>query len=330
MKKIALVIALIILGGVAAAGGWWWYQHQLEPLPEGIVKVNGRFELGRMDIASLYPGRIESLPVIEGQEMAAGQLVAKLSSEETQAQLLAAQAAKERVTQTVARAQAETAVRMERQGLAELELKNAKALKKDALVSSMEVERRQRALAGETSAVKASKAAEAEGRAAIREAAAQIQRIKSVNKDLEIRAPQAGRIEYRIAELGRVIPAGGKVVTMLDPSDAYMSLFLPTYTLGQVRIGSDARVMLDGINAVFPAKVSFIASEAQFTPKYVETKAERTKMMYRVKLQLSADLAVKYKYLLKGGLTGNGYVRLTNEVPWPPYLNEHLPEERGN
>ena len=51
--------------------------------------------------------------------------------------------------------------------------------------------------------------------------------------------------------------------------------------------------------------------------------------MYRVKLQLSADLAVEYKDLLKGGLTGNGYVQLINEVPWPPYLSEHLPE-RGN
>ena len=329
MKRITIVIALIILGGLVGVSGWWWYQHQTEQLPKGIVKVNGRLELGRMDVASLYPGRIEALPVREGQEMAAGQLIARLSSEEAQAQLQAVQAAKERATQTVARARAETAARMERQQLAELELKNAQALKKDDLISSVEVERRQRALAGETSAVNASRAAEAEGLAAIREAEAQVRRVTSVNKDLEIRAPQAGRIEYRIAELGRVIPPGGKVVTMLDPADAYMSLFLPTTTLGQVRIGSDARVMLDGIKAVFPAKVSFIASEAQFTPKYVETQDERTKMMYRLKLQLPADLAVKYKDLLKGGLTGNGYVQLTNEVPWPPHLSERLPE-RGH
>ena len=329
MKKIAIVIALTILGGVAVAGGWWWYRHQMEQLPKGIVMMNGRLELGRMDVASLYPGRIEALPVREGQEIAAGQLVARLSSEEIQAQLQAAQAARERATQTVSRARAETAARKERQGLAELELKNAQALNNDALVSSVEVERRQRAAAGETAAVNASRAAEAEGLAAIREAEAQVQRVTSVCNDLEIRAPQAGRIEYRIAELGRVIPPGGKVVTMLDPSDAYMSLFLPITTLGQVRIGSEARVMLDGIDAVFPAKVSFISSEAQFTPKYVETKDERTKMMYRVKLQLSPDLAVQYKDLLKGGLTGNGYVLLTNQVAWPPHLREHLPE-RGN
>ena len=72
--------------------------------------------------------------------------------------------------------------------------------------------------------------------------------------------------------------------------------------------------------------MSFVASEAQFTPKYVETKDERTKMMYRVKLRLPADIALAYKDLLKGGLTGNGYVRLKNEVPWPPYLEEKLPE----
>ena len=257
MKKIAIVVVLIILGGVAGAAGWWWYEHQTEQLPEGIVRVNGRFELGRMDVASLYPGRIEALPVIEGQEMAAGELVARLSSQEAEARLKAAQAGKERAIQAVARAQAETAARIERQRLAEMELKNAKALKKDALVSPVEVERRQRALEGEKYAVNASRAAKAEGQAAVREAEAQIQRIKSVNNDLEIRAPRAGRIEYRIAELGRVIPAGGKVVTMLDPSDAYMSLFLPTYTLGQVHIGSEARVILDGIDAVFSGKSEF-------------------------------------------------------------------------
>lgn len=328
MKKFAFVFFLMILVG-AASGGWWWYHAQMEQLPAGIVRVNGRLELGRMDIASLYPGRIIDLPVIEGQEMTAGQLVARLSSEEVQAQLQAAKAARERATQAMSRAQAETSVHQERAQLADLEYKNAVILEKKALVSSVEVERRQRVLAAEQAAVQAARAAVAEAQAAINEAEAQIQRITSIDNNLEIRTPRAGRIEYRIAELGRVIPAGGKVITMLDPTDVYMSLFLPTNTMGQVRIGSEARVVLDGVNAVFPAKVSFVASEAQFTPKYVETRDERTKMMYRVKLQLPVDIALQYKELLKGGLTGNGYVRLTDSVPWPPSLQTHLPQQ-GN
>ena len=105
-------MVLIILGGIAGAGGWWWYQRQMEQLPEGIVKVNGRFEL--RPVWMWPPFTLDALKpcrVIEGQEIAAGELVAKLSSEEAAARLKAARAARERAIQAVARAQAETAAR---------------------------------------------------------------------------------------------------------------------------------------------------------------------------------------------------------------------------
>lgn len=84
--------------------------------------------------------------------------------------------------------------------------------------------------------------------------------------------------------------------------------------------------MLDGLNAVFPAKIKFIADQAQFTPKYVETADEREKLMYKVKLAIPSEIALRYNQLLKGGMTGNGYVRLNSRANWPKQWAIQLPQ----
>lgn len=83
---------------------------------------------------------------------------------------------------------------------------------------------------------------------------------------------------------------------------------------------------MDGLDAVFPAKVTYIASEAQFTPKFVETTEERTKLMFRVKLQIPADVAAKYQGYLKGGMTATGFVRTDAKLAWPADLQPRLPQ----
>ena len=77
------------------------------------------------------------------------------------------------------------------------------------------------------------------------------------------------------------MPAGGKILTILDLSDVYMAFFLPETLAGRVAIGAETRVVLDAApQYVFPARVSFVASVAQFTPKTVETTTERQKWSF--------------------------------------------------
>jgi len=84
-----------------------------------------------------------------------------------------------------------------------------------------------------------------------------------------------------VAQPGEVLPAGGKILTILDLSDVYMTFFLPETLAGRVAIGAETRVVLDAApQYVFPAKVSFVASVAQFTPKTVETATERQKLVF--------------------------------------------------
>lgn len=232
-------------------------------------------------------------------------------------------------------------------------LNNTKALRKDDLVSIAELQQREQAyqaakaevlaaqaakaqaaaggteaqagIAEAQSGIAEAKAAVAEAQAGINQAQSQINRVKSIQSDMYVRAPQAGRVEYRIVEVGNVIAPGSKVVTLVDPNDVYLEIFLPTDSSNQVQIGSPARIVLDGIKAVLPAKVSFVANQSQFTPKSVETKNEREKMMYRVKLSLDPQVASRYQTLLKGGMTAQGYVQLDPSKAWSKDLEVNMP-----
>jgi HlyD family secretion protein len=139
-------------------------------------------------------------------------------------------------------------------------------------------------------------------------------------------APREGRVQYRVANVGEVLPAGGKVFTMLDTSYVYMDVYLPTADAGRVRLGSEARIVLDAYpDYVIPAKVVFIASQAQFTPKTVETRDERDKLMFRVRVRIDPERLRDRAELVRSGLPGIAYLRTDPSIPWPPKLQASPP-----
>jgi HlyD family secretion protein len=155
---------------------------------------------------------------------------------------------------------------------------------------------------------------------------ARVQRIQTDIDDSQLATPIPGRVLYKVAEPGEVLPAGGKVVTVLDLSDVYMTVFLPTEKAGRLRVGAEGRIVLDARpDLVIPASVSFVAPRSQFTPKEVETRSEREKLTFRVKLQIPADLLRSHLEDVKTGLPGVGYARLDPSAPWPAYLQVKLP-----
>src|SRR3974390_1595043 len=139
--------------------------------------------------------------------------------------------------------------------------------------------------------------------------------------DNSLFAPKAGRIQYRIVNIGEVLPAGGKVFTMLDTSYVYMDIYLPTLQAGLVKIGNDARIVLDAYpDHPIPAKVSFIADQAQFTPKTVETQSERDKLMFRTRVRIEQERLLAHTDAIRSGLPGVTYVRWDPAVAWPTNL----------
>jgi HlyD family secretion protein len=156
---------------------------------------------------------------------------------------------------------------------------------------------------------------------------AAIARIESEIRDSTLRAPRDGRVQYRIAQPGEVLSAGGKVLNLVDLSDVFMTFFLPEPVAGRVAIGSEARIVLDAFpQYVIPANVSYVASTAQFTPKTVETAAERQKLMFRVKARIDRDLLQRHLPMVKTGLPGVAWLKLDPKAEWPAELSTKVPE----
>ena len=130
-----------------------------------------------------------------------------------------------------------------------------------------------------------------------------------------------------IAEPGEVLAAGGRVVNLVDLADVYMTFFLPEREAGRVAMGADVRLILDAVpQYVIPAKVSYVASVAQFTPKTVETESEREKMMFRVKARIDPALLREHMEQVKTGLPGIAWLKLDADVPWPDELAVNVPQ----
>lgn len=338
MKK--LMIAALL--AAVAAGGFYGYRYyaQRDALPDFVAQSNGRLTLERFDVAALYGGRVAEVLVNEGDDVAAGAALAQLSSDTTSSRLAEAQAgvaqaeaAEKQAREALARADAQIAAQQQQQKVAQMEWDHAAKLQSEDLVSSAETQRRKSQRDGAAAGVKAAQAAKAEAaagvaqaRAAVERARAQVKAAESADGDMRITTPKAGRVEYRLVEAGSVIAAGSKVVSLLDPSDVSMNIFLPNAEMSRLKVGDEARIALDGTDMVLPAEIRFIATDAQFTPKAVETKSERAKLMFKVKLQVPQEVALKYKGLLKGGMTGNGYVRTDSSQAWPAELAVKLPE----
>jgi len=142
-----------------------------------------------------------------------------------------------------------------------------------------------------------------------------------------LKAPREGRVQYRVAQPGEVLSAGGKVLNMVDLGDVYMTFFLPTDWAGRVKLGADVRLVLDAApQYVIPARVTFVADVAQFTPKTVETAEERQKLTFRIKAHIDPELLRKHIRDVKTGLPGVAYVQLDPQAKWPAHLQVRLPE----
>ena len=100
-----------------------------------------------------------------------------------------------------------------------------------------------------------------------------------------------------------------------------MTFFLPTAAAGKVALGAEVRLVLDALpQHVMPARATFVADVAQFTPKTVETAEERLKLMFRIKAHIEPELLKKHIRQVKTGLPGVAYVRLDPTREWPQQL----------
>ena len=234
-------------------------------MPAGIVKAEGRIEATQVDVSSKYAGEVVDIAVQEGDKVAAGQVIARVSLPQLEAQLRNA----------------------------ESELQSAK---------------------------------EARAQDVIKAAEAKVEQIKSMISGLTLLSPRGGKVQYQLAHAGDSVAAGAPIVTLIDLTDVYMTVFLRSADAGKLAMGDEARLILDAApDYVVPAAVSFVAPNAQSAPKAVETKDNLAKLMLRVDLKIDPKVVETYYGKVETGLRGAGFVRTRPDAKWPAELQVKLP-----
>jgi HlyD family secretion protein len=321
MSKKIIALAILL---VALVGGYYGYQAWKAAqfaLPEGIASGNGRVEAKQVDIAAKESLRVKEILAKEGDLVEKGQVLVLMDTSTLVSQLNEANANLAASEEKVAAANSAVVRQKSLAANAKIEENRLAELLKTQSTSEAEYDRAK-------TAAEASAAAVAEAAATLRSAEQQVNVARATSEtiqtridDATLKAPMRGRVLYKLAENGEVLGAGAKALTLVNLEDVYMEIFLPGPIASKLKVGSEARLTADHTpNRCVAGVVSFVSPEAQFTPKQVETKSERDKLMFRIKIQVPEELISAYIERVKTGVRGVGYVRYEDKVQWPGYL----------
>jgi HlyD family secretion protein len=265
-KPIVIVAAVALVAGGAYTASRWWNGGD----GDGLF-ASGTVEATEAQLGFQAAGRIELIEPREGDRVKQGALLARLDTRETAA----------RLAQARAQAQASGA------RLAE---------------TMRDLERNRTLLAGNAigqeaydKSVLARSLAESE----LAQARAQVQALEAVLANMTIRAGFDGLITVRHREPGETVAAGAPVLTVMNPDDRWVRIYIPENRIGAVHLGQKAAIVSDTYpDRRYGGEVVFIAAQAEFTPKNVQTSEERVKLVYAVKVRIGDDP----RFELKSGM----------------------------
>jgi HlyD family secretion protein len=314
--RIKVAVPVLLVAGAVVS----WLILSARGGEDGALIASGTVEATEADLGFQMAGRVQQVEVSEGDGVAAGQELARLDLTEAQAvrdgavaQLAAAQARLaelQRGARPEEIQQAEAALRssVERVDAARREAERARNLFQGGAVSRQALDNAETALeVAEAARVQAEQAlallregARSETitgqRAVVEQARANVSRADATLANGVIRAPFAGRVTVRHRGPGETVAPGAPVLTLLDPEDRWVRIYVREDQIGRVRIGMPAEIRSDTYpDRSYAGEVVFIGSEAEFTPRNVQTSEERTRLVYAVKVRVSGDVQFELK-----------------------------------
>jgi HlyD family secretion protein len=316
-KRIRVVVPVVLVLAVIVAAALVLRPRGDE---ESTLVASGTVEATEADLGFQMGGRVQQVDAKEGDAVALGQQLARLDLTETQAvrdgaaaQLTATQsrlAELERGARVAEIGQAEAAHRaaVERVEAARREATRARNLFQGGAVSQQALDNAQTAVetaeAGQAQTAQALALVRegprpetiAQQRAMVEQARANLARADATLANAVITAPFAGRVTVRHRQPGETVAPGAPVLTILDPGDRWVRIYVREDEIGRVRIGMPAEIRSDTYpDRTYPGEVVFIASEAEFTPRNVQTSEERIRLVYAVKVRLTGDAEFELK-----------------------------------
>lgn len=326
MKRVLVLVLLIVI----STAGYFLYQRYTESqvVANDRIFVSGTIEAHQSLLSFKMQGRIVELKVEEGQRVEAGEVLARLDDTDFRQQVELEEATLRVREATLALVEAgprrqdiQAARQLVRDAEAEVELRRldfqrAERLFARDVIPEQERDRARTALerAEATLArVREQLSALEEGsrEEEIRIARTQVQQSRAALDLARIRlghtvltAPRAGVILVRQAELGEVVAAGTPVVTLADLENVWLRAYISETDLGRIRWGQAVEVTTDTYpGKIYPGRISFISSEAEFTPKSVQTQRERVTLVYRIKIDVPNP-----NYELKPGMPADAVI----------------------
>ena len=300
---------------------------------DGVILASGTVEAAEADLGFQIPGRIESIAVREGDPVDSSSVLASLDRTEllarreaAQASVAGARAALEEVqtgfrSEEIAQGRAGLRAAEERLTNAGRDLQRAERLFEGGAVSRQSLDHLatafQLAEAERESASERLQVLEtgprteriAAQRALLAGAEAQVRQVEATLDNAVVRSPFAGVVSVKHREPGEIVQPGLPVLSIINPNDRWVRIFVREDQVGQISVGQEAALSADSYpDRTYRGRVIFIASEAEFTPRNVQTAEERVKLVYRVKVQITEDPS----YDLKAGLAAD--VRIETET----------------
>lgn len=310
-KWIIPVAAAALLIG---AGLYLWKSLQNDNLPKGLFVGNGRIEGTEVKVAAKYPGRIVEITPEEGDDVKKDETIVRLDNREILAKLAEVRAEHQRASHVVHSARADIELRKRELAYAESQHERTRQLFARGSASQQHLDRDSTAMRTAAAMLDAAQGKLMQSEAQLAAAQAQIDQYRAIVSETEIKAPISGRVLFRVAEPGEIIQAGGNILLLVDLDDLYMTLYVDVVSAGKINVGDEALIWTDAYpDKPFPAKVTFVSSKAEFTPKEVQTKEERQNLVFRVKITARNN----DDRSLKPGMPGIGLIRTNNDIRWP-------------
>lgn len=336
MRRRLTWIALGLLAAAVGGGFWHWSRSRATASP-ATIRVSGTIEITDVAVSFKLAGRMQTREVTEGQSVQAGQVIARLETNELvhevalrQAELEAARAALaelEAGSRPEEIAQAEAALELARAeaAQAELELARQQELRSAGAATTREFELAQTALKTASARVREAQARLtllrngprpeqiAQARARVQQAAQALALAQTRLNEATVVSPLTGLVLAKHVEPGEFVAAGTPVVTVGDLARPWLRAYINEADLGRVKLGQRATVTTDTYpGKAYPGTVTFVSDQAEFTPKNVQTHQERVKLVYRIKIEIPNP-----HYELKPGMPADASIHLEPDSAAP-------------
>lgn len=305
-KVLPILIVLVLFVGLSL------YFFKKQEKPRGLLILHGRVEGKEINIGSKVQGRIIRLYKRESDPVKKGELLAELRPDEYLAMLYSAQKEVQAAEETVLMAQSYLLKSQANVEQAKKDLERYRALFQEGLVSKRDLEIAELNYISALAELKVNERYAAQAKAKQSSALQRLKEVEVYFRETKIYATADGVILSKVAEEGEVVNPGQVIYNMVDLNKLYIKVYIPEPELGKVKLGQQARVYVDAYpDRYFNGTLTRVYEQAEFTPKNVETKDERVKLVF------GAEVSVENpEGLLKPGMPADVVLKVDPKAEW--------------